>query len=59
MQSNKSDIGYPSGLKAYINTKVGNAKTEAILSCWGPVQIACGMISPKKSTQVTEIMTAI
>ena len=34
------------------------ATFSAIISCWGPMQIACGMISPKKRTAVTEMITA-
>ena len=31
---------------------------EAIFSCCGPVHTACGIISPKNRTHVTEIMIA-
>ena len=34
------------------------ATFSAMISCWGPIQMACGMISPKKRTAVTEMITA-
>ena len=41
-----------------MRTLMTGATFSAMMSYWGPMQIACGMISPKKRTAVTEMITA-
>ena len=46
------------GPSTSISSFTTGATFSAMISCWGPMQIACGMISPKKRTAVTEMITA-
>jgi hypothetical protein len=41
-----------------MRTLMTGATFSAMISYWGPMQIAWGMISPKKRTAVTEMITA-
>lgn len=50
--------GFAIGKKMTINTQVRFAVDAVIDNCLGPVKMADGKISQKRSTNVTESMTA-